>query len=321
MFVLSADIKIGRYRFKQITNVRIERTSRLIADTAEVEMPLSFTLENKQRLTTEKAIKRGDKVLIQLGYGGNLETEFEGFVTEVKASRDKTVIKCEDNAFLLRKQVTNKAFGKTTLKQVLNYVASECGVQLNGQCADVQFERFVLRNVTGLQVIKKLKDTYGLSAFFDYDGKLYVGLAYSYNTGEVIYNLRKNVITDKTDLEFKVADDIKLKVRAVSILKDNTRLEVELGDDDGELRTLYFYNITSESELRQLAQQELERLKYTGYRGKIAALGEPWAAFGMTATVRDSNYPQREGKYYVESVRTDFGQNGFHRTVELGPKI
>ncbi len=319
MYVLSADILIGKYRFKQVVNVRIERSSRLIGDRATVELPLSFTLENKQQLTTEKAIHRGDKVLIQLGYDDNLQTEFAGYVSDVKARNEKTIIECEDNAFLLRKNIPNKAYRKTTLKEILNYVANHCGVELSGQIADVNFDRFILRNVSGLQVIKKLKDTYGLSAFFDYDGRLYVGLAYTYNTGTVKYDLQKNVV--KSNLEFKRAEDIKLKVHAISVLKDNKRLEVEIGDADGDLRTLYFYNITSEAELRRLAQQEMDKLKYTGYRGTITGFGLPLARFGMSATIEDSNYPERAGVYYIESVKIDFGQNGFRRTVELGPRI
>ncbi len=319
MYVLNADIRIGKYRFKQVTNVEIERTSRLLVDTARIEMPLSFTLENKQRLTTEKAIKRGDKVLVQLGYDGDLQSEFSGYVTNVKAARDKTIIECEDNGFLMRKSIDNKAFGKTTLKEILRYVAGQCGVLLSGEIADVNFEKFVLRNVTGLKVLNKLKDDYGLTAFFDYDGKLYVGLAYTYKTGEITYDLQKNVI--RSDLEFKDADDTKIKIHAISILRDNTRLEIELGDNDGELRTLYFYNITSQSELKKLAEQEMDRLKYTGYRGSLTAFGLPVVKFGMTATIKDSNYPQREGKYYVESVKVRFGQNGFRRVVELGPKL
>ena len=319
MYVLTSYITIGKYNFKEITNVEIERTSRLLIDVAKIEMPLSFTLENKQRLTTEKAIKRGDKVLIKLGYNGELQEEFSGFVSKIKADKNKVIIQCEDNGFLLRKNINNKAFGKTTLKEILQYVANECSVELNENIVDINFEKFVLRNVTGLQVLKKLKENYGLTAFFDYHGKLFVGLTYTYKTGQVVYDLQRNII--KSNLEFKNEADIRIKIRAISILKNNSRIEVELGDEDGELRTLYFYNITSEKELKELAKEQIKQLKYTGYRGNITAFGLPIAKFGMTAKIKDSNYPQREGLYYVESVKIRFGQNGFRRIIELGPKL
>ena len=61
--------------------------------------------------------------------------------------------------------------------------------------------------------------------------------------------------------------DKSLKVKAISILKDNKKLEVEVGDTEGELRTLHFYKVTSEAKLKELAKAKMSTLKYTGFKG------------------------------------------------------
>ena len=319
MWTLKNKISIGNYQFDQVVNVKIEKSSRLLADTAVIEFPLSAVFENKQKLSIEKKIKRGNPVSIEFGYDDELNLEFSGYVKNVQAKNNKTIIECEDDAYLLRKSLPNKAFKKTTLKEIVKYIANNSSLELSADIPDISISDLIIKNTTGLQALKKIKDNYGLQAFIDYEGKLFIGLAYTYNTGDVIYNLQKNII--KSNLQFKNSDDIKYKIKAISIQKDNSRLEVEIGDADGELRTIYFNEITSKIELENLANEEIKKYKYTGYKGTLTAFGQPLSKYGMSAKIIDDNYPQREGSYYVESVKTTFGINGFRRIPELGIKL
>lgn len=316
--VLNCKITIGKFVFNQVNEVEIERTGRLISDTAIIKLPLSAVFENKKKESVENKIKRGDNVKIELAYNDEYNIEFTGYVKDV-AAKDKTVIECEDNAFLLRKPIPNKAFKGKTLKDVIKYIADECKLGLNADVPDVTFDAFLLKNIDGLKAMQKLKDDYGLTVFFDYEGKLYAGLSYKYDTGKVKYNLQGDI--KKSNLIFKKEEDIKYKIKAISLLKNNKKLEVETGDTDGEQRTLYFRNIASKTELEKLANEEIQKYKYTGYRGTLISFGSPLARFGMSAKIKDDNYPAREGDYYIESVKTNFGQSGFQRTIELGIKL
>ena len=69
-----------------------------------------------------------------------------------------------------------------------------------------------------------------------------------------------NVI-DYSNLEWRNEDDEKLKIKAVSIRSDNTKLEVEAGDADGNTRTLYFFNIDDEASLKAKAEAKINELK------------------------------------------------------------
>jgi hypothetical protein len=310
-------VKIGSLQFNKVFSCKIKKTTRLLSNTATIELPLSAVLENTKRLTIANEIKRGDKVEISLGYDKTLREEFTGFIQSI-SDMEKLVIECEDKMFLLRKPLKDKVFAKTTLKEVVNYIISGSDIELNSDIPEINFESFALKNVTAIQALQKIKDNYGLMVYLDNDNKLYVGLSYTYDSGKVTYSLQKNVQDNK--LTFKHTDELKYKIKAISLLKNNKKIEVEAGDSDGELRTLHFRNITDEKKLKELALQEIEKYKYTGYRGTLTAWGLPYCTFGMSATIRDNNYPAREGSYYVEGVVVTFG-DGITREIELGVKL
>jgi len=315
MLELKANIKIAKFQFTQIVNVEINKSTLLLSNTAIIELPLTAVLENKEILSLEKSIKRGDSVTIQLGYNDKLENEFTGYVTKLTA-QTTLKIECEDFMFTLRKPLANKGFSKTSLKEIIAYITS---IETNANNIDFVIDNFIIKNTTAIQALEKLKTDYGLTIFIDADNKIYVGLAYLYTVTTRKYNLNKNIV--QSDLTFKTAEDTKIKIKAISVQKDNSRLEKEVGDTDGELRTLYFRGISNATELEKLATEEMKKYKYDGYDGKITSFGLPFAQIGDLAYIIDENYPQREGTYYIESVKTTFGQSGFRRELELGIKL
>lgn len=54
---------------------------------------------------------------------------------------------------------------------------------------------------------------------------------------------------------------------------------------------------------------------------EITAFLQPYAEPCMVAGITDENYPERDGKFLVEAVRTTFGKNGARRRISLGKKI
>lgn len=312
------NLKIGNFTFNRVISASIKKSTRLLSNTAIIELPLTAVFESNRTLSIAKEIKRGDKVEISLGYNGKLANEFTGFVEKI-TDDEKTVITCEDSMFLFRKPVENKMFKDATLKDILNYIISGSGISLNGEVPEINFESFLLKNVSGIQALQKIKDNYGVLVYLDNDNKLHAGLSYTYNAGAVEYNLQKNV--SKNDLAYKIEEELKYKIKAISLLKNNKKIEIEVGDNDGELRTVHFNNITDEAKIKELALQEIEKYKYTGYRGSLTSFGWPIAKIGMTATMKDNNYPARQGNYYVEAVETKWSSSGFSRQVELGVKL
>lgn len=321
MKVLTANIDVGAYTFSTVNEVVIEKSIDVLGSTASIKVPVSARLQGERVKTTAvdaaKQFNPGDYVTIRLGYDGDNREEFFGFVKRVNFTTP-VEIECEDWTYMLRKRQYKKSWKKTTLKEVLNYLVSGTGVDLNANIPDIEFENFQI-DANGADALQKIKDEYGLTIYF-FEGELYAGLAYAIRRGDVKYRLRYNVIKDD-DLKYRRAEDVQISVSAVSIKKDNTKIEATVGDPSGEKRTLYFYDVKDVKQLETLAKEKLDRYKYDGYEGKITAFLQPYADIAYIAQIEDANYPERSGSYYVESVKVEYGQSGARRTVGLAIKV
>lgn len=327
MFTLRCDIQIGQYRFTRAMDVELNKSTDLIAGTALIKMPLTAVLNDEDSKTTveiAKAIATGNAVSIQLyyeGYEKHAQT-FTGYVKRINYKMPLEV-ECEDAIYLLRQKTITKSWQSTTLQAVLAEIISGTGITLAGDIPSITLEPFYLNDVNGAFALQKIKDEYGLTAYIDNDGALYCGLAYTENTGTVRYSLNgsdSNVV-NADELKYHSKDDIRLKIKAIAISGDNTRTEVEVGDNDGQLKTLHFYNIKDAATLKTLAAKELDKLKFDGYEGKITAFLIPHVVPGMKAIITDDRFPDRGGKYFVEEVSTQWGQNGGRNIVKLGIEL
>ena len=113
---------------------------------------------------------------------------------------------------------------------------------------------------------------------------------------------------------------VRLKVKAISINRDNTKTEIELGDPEGEQRTSTYYNV-SKKDLTEFATRDLERFRYIGFRGSFKTFGEPVVRHGDIIQVVDPTIADRNGRYIIKSVETTFGQNGYKQKIELEAKV
>lgn len=319
MFTLACEVTVGNYRFRQVNSIEIKTSWRELGDTAIVKLP---NLKDK----LDKVFVEGDEVNITLGYLDKYSgEEFVGFVDVIKPNIPFE-LHCEDHTYFLKRTNLKKAWRSVSLKELIQYIVDETNashgtsITLHPDIPVVDFEKFRLNNVTGYTAMTKLKEEYGLTAYFRGE-QLYVGLAYTEQIGEVNYSMVWNVISN--DLTYRKADQVRLKVKAIGITKDNKKVEVEVGDDDGEKRTLYFYNITDKAKLKDLATEEMQKLKYEGFEGSLKTFLIPFATHGQVAVVRDPNYNEgRAGNYIIDSVTTTFNtSDGAKRVAELGLKV
>lgn len=316
-FVLACDVTVGNYRFRQVNNVRIEKSWRQLGDRCTIALPaLSRRLQ--------ELIKPGDAVKVTFWYLGQTQNvEFEGFVRRVLPNIP-FVVECEDNVYLLRKTNLNNSWKPTTLKEVIKYLVDEVNkkhgskITMYGQIPDVNFEQFRLSNVNAAQALEKIKEEYGLTSYFK-GAELFSGLAYQQNSGTVKYSLAWNVI--EYDLKERREEDFQLKVKVIGIKRDNTRVEVEVGDKDGEHLTIYEYIVTDKEQLKKIGEEELKKLKFTGFEGGLTTFLYPYAEPLMKADLKDPLYGRRAGAYVIDSVTTEFGTQGARREVELGVKL
>jgi hypothetical protein len=130
-------------------------------------------------------------------------------------------------------------------------------------------------------------------------------------------------------------EDLRLGIKAYSVGKyeltstnsagkkqtKHQRLEVTVGDKDGDIRTQFFWSENKGKDLdlenlKKQALQRLKRLKYDGWRGSFSSFGLPYLQHGMAVQLKDNVIPERTGVYLVKSVNIRFGMNGYRRTIE-----
>lgn len=320
MFILCSEIRIGNVSFKSVHDVRIKRSIYSLAATAVVKVPVTAVLKHTGEapayIETAQAVKVGDRVEIRLGYDGNLSTEFAGYVKRLNY-KVPLEIECEDEYYATRRVNCVFSGKETTLKQCLNTILPDLNI---AYCVDLTLKNFVVNNKPGSWVLGFLKKEYGLAVFFDIDGNLCAGKAHEVQGETVKYRLRYNVIKDD-ELKYQLAEDVRLKVKAVCYYKDGTKIEGEIGEEGGETKTLYYYDVKDAGELKALAREELERYRFDGYRGRIETFLAPYALPGMVAQLDDPVYRERGGNYYIESTEVTFGTGGARRKIEIGIKV
>jgi phage protein D len=176
-------------------------------------------------------------------------------------------------------------------------------------------------NATPAAALDKLKSEYGLYSYFR-DGILHVGFANDASvTNEAEFKMEEVVINSDT-LEWQRAEDVRLKVVAISMFPDNTKSDpIEFGDADGNQITIHKYNMDAKS-LEFAAKEWIAENKYTGFKGEIETFGEPIMKHGDRVKLTSTKLPERDGTYLIKKVKRIYGVNdGNHQLLTLGIKV
>jgi hypothetical protein len=301
-----------------ITAVEVDASMETLADVARITLP--FMVQNKA-LDVESLMKRGDSVKIELGYDGKYNTEFEGFVRTISVN-NPCIIECEDAMFVFRKMIPSKQFGKVSIDDILTYVCKSIGgFTLKSTVKDLTYDKFVIRNATGYEVLDKIKQQFGISIYIR--GKqLIANLKYTEKTGEASFYFAQNV--KASSLKWVNGEDVKVQVKIKGIKADNTATkDIVVGNEGGETVTLPdARNITDQTSLELRAKEYLKTLTYTGYRGDLTTWGESFCDVGYSVFIIDDDFPDRDGRYYVKGVGVKFSSTtGYERALSLGIKL
>ena len=316
MLKLCAKIEIKgdkTWVFEKITACEIVRDSEALTITCKLILPRKV----KWKGETSNPIKRGDKISVWLGYDDNLQLAFTGYVLR-KGFKAPIEIFCEDEMFMLKQTPCVKKSYKnvdihTLLKeQGLPYDIKVLGEQNIGQYR-VNFE-----NVA--ELLAHLKENNIRTFFRLEDGKpvLYCGVLFDHgNEMRQGFATGGNIISDSS-LDEQRAEDVKIKLRVVSLQPDNKKkIKVEIGDPDGEKRTLHCYGKT-EAEAKAWGEQELERLKRDGLTGSFQTFGH--VLLDVLDVIGIKIDGERKGKYQVHKNTITYGSSGFRQDITLGAR-
>lgn len=301
-------------QFDHIASAEIKKSVKVLGDTAEVTIPRRYgKLKNKEVL---QYIKTGYKLVLELGYNGEYHSEFTGYVREIESGYPLR-LHCDDAMYLLRKNNFNKSWKAVSLRELLTEIAPGYKIE----CPDVNMGAFQIDNANTVTALRAIQNQYGFYSFLKGD-TLYCQFAYDVRgVGNVhTYNFSKNV--KKSELKFKRKEDYSIRIKAISNQKNGKKITIEVGskEHDASLRTLNFKDKT-ETELRELATKELERLVFDGFEGSITGFGYPRVEPGDTLKIVSPKEPERDGSYLVESLTIRYGNAYYERICELSYKM
>jgi len=311
---LNAEVKIGSVTFKEVNSCEITQSVIELSDQAIVVLPRNY--KNKIGESVLDVLKVGQKISISLGYNDELNEEFKGYVREIE-SDIPIKIHIDDEMYQFKKNNLVKSWKKVTLQEVLT--ATSKGMEID--CPEVNLGKFIIDNESSYKVFMRLKH-YGLFTYVK-DDVLHCGFPYKMGEKSYVaheYEFGRNVKENK--LKYRRKEDIKLKVVAIANKKDGKKIKVELGsgENDAIVRTMNFGDV-DETQLRTLANAELNKLCFDGYSGKIIGFGVPLTRAGDTLRIIDEKEKDREGNYLIESVKIRWGNAYFERINQLSYKV
>lgn len=323
MLKLTSDIEIvgdKTWRFSAVHNCTIVEDTETLTDTCELELPKNIKWEGYTSENNHPPIKRGDKVIVKIGYDEELETRFVGYVRSVDA-HTPVRIKCEDQMFLLKQtKLIPRSFKKATLQEVITYLLAETGIEFELIDKNIQIGKYRIVKSTVAEELQELRERYFLSSYFrNINNKtvLYVGLKFPLdNRKKVVFTHGKNIISES--LEYRRKEDIQVRVEAVSFGKKHKKTTIEVGDKNGDVIKVRIDGLT-EPELEKYAMQALERYKQSGLKGSFETFGVPEVrkCDMVDLAISDGS----TGVNLVKRNEITFGVNGYRQNITLDQSI
>lgn len=314
----------------------IEHSWKQMSGTAKITLPKNIQVRGKDlgEVNIEEVIKSGQAVLIGCGYDEQYTTEFVGYVSRAPKPSVPLEIECEDSMYVLkRRQVKAKTFtAGSKLSDLIAYINEGYGLKFATDVLDTELgDNYVVQNGSASKVLKDVEDIFGLKSFFrnvtDSNGTvtptLVVGKPYSsasvIDLPTKVYVLngpRGNV--KGNNLEYQRGEDKRILVKAICKVSDGKDLKVEVGDSDGDIRTLHYYGVSA-TQLKQFAEADLARFKTDGYTGSVTGFAVPFVQHGQVVQVVDELYEKRKAEFYVDKVNLRFATGrGFERECTIG---
>ena len=315
MYKLTADIEIKgakTWRINKVTEVEVTRDTEKLTDECRITLPKKMRWDGEAQIP----VGRGDAVVVRLGYDDALETVFTGYIRDV-GFKTPVVLTCEDEMFKLKQlPAQKKAYRNVNLETLLKDQNTGYKVKVMGEQSLGQY-RVTADTVAAL--LGHLREN-GVRSFFrmeDGEPVLYCGVLFEKDASpSQVFSTGVNIISDQS-LEQQKAENMRLRIKAVSLMPDNKKIKVEVGDADGEHRTLHTYNKT-EGELKAWAEQEIKRLKRDGLTGSFTTFGyKPVDKLDAIGIKIDG---KKQGVYQVKKNAIKYGTGGYRQEITLGQR-
>ncbi|WP_125869832.1 hypothetical protein [Williamwhitmania taraxaci] len=303
--------------FNSVNKVEIEESVKTLGNKATLTLPRNYSKFRDKSILD--LLKSGDQVSIWLGYDGDPQQEFKGYLQEIESGAP-LVLHVDDEFYPFKRNTFKKAWKTITLKELLQFVAP--GLKI--VCPEVNLGQFEIENASTFRVLISLQEQYGFYTSLT-DGTLTCLWPFKVGMSEKTHTYTFYTPTVKNNsLKYHRADDVKVHVRATSNLRNGKKpIMYETGskEHDSSLFEIKIPGATLD-ELKKFADAKLQQLCFDGYSGTISGFGTPRTHAGDTIQIVDTEEPDRQGNYLVDSVKITYDlTQGFERENTLSYKV
>ena len=322
MYKIDWKITIDDKTLSLLDSVEIKTDIDSLMDTAVIKLP--STVFNKY-LKDIESIVRGQKVEIWLGYDGELNKEFSGYIRSVERDFSGLVINLENELYLFSlAPMEDKVYEKPSVKTILEAVLKAVETPLKLECQfDFSFDKFTVKTATVLDVLKAVQSECKCSMYVK-DGVFYVVSPFltTSETKTVKYDTSKNIMADGYSLKYKDKADRKFKVIVKGKNKDGKEIENKpTGEGGGDTITFDYKGIATQEMVDTIAENIYNAKSYSGYDGSFQAWFLPIISKGDSAEIYDQDDPERNGRYFVKAVETSCSSGGITRKITVGKRL
>jgi hypothetical protein len=311
MIKLICEIHIGAYKLDAVHQVTIESSWDELTDTCTIKLPRNYKWAGRELATgSDPVFRRKMPVRVNCGYDGQTVEVFRGYVRDIKATIPIEIV-CEDEMYLLKKGSFTKSYRSVSLKELVTDMVG--GLMPFEVFADQGLGQLRVNKMSPAKVFEELREKRFIKAWCR-EGVLYVGwVTIPKLQRKRTFEFGKNII--EHNLEWRKEEDVEIRLKGVIMYPDDKKKELFEGPETGEERTFHAYNV-SVAEMRKLMKAEIERLRFTGYRGSFAVFGIPDVRHGDIITINDPVY-DRSATSMCKKVSITFGVNGYRQEIEL----
>lgn len=310
------------FYIRRISSVAIESSWKTLCDTAEIILPRNVRdFDNK---SVKDVFRRGDQVDVYLCYGMDeeLKLEFSGYIDRVSADYPIS-LKLEDEMWRLKQLKVNFSSPNVKLKEMIQDIVKDYPVDID---AEVSLGAVRFSNVTLGEVLKKLQDDFSLYAFIR-NGKLTIAKPYSLTQQDISkFDLERNCVSSSLNYLTKeerlvkvIGQSMQAVAQAVRTKEKNKKLKFEWGDENATDTINWTFNVKTLKDLETEVKRLYDQKKKDGYDGSFTTFGYPPLQHGQKIALTSSLYPDRQGVYYIDSIKKTFSQDGYRQEPELGP--
>lgn len=301
----------GRAAFKvrRISEITIDSSWKSLTDSATIILPRRVRDFDRDNIT--KVFNEGDPVQVWFGYNGNLELEFEGYLTKIPVGIPLT-FSCENEMYKLKRTEVSVSMQNCTLKKLLQTIAEGYEVV----CDETKLLGTIrYPKQTASQILDDLKKT-GINCWFE--GKVLHAFSTSKSDKEPV-----SVLLERTAGDSLKQKAVEATMVVISLLrKIGKKINVEFGDKGaGKRIRRELSGITmSETEMMNEAKAIYANAKMPGLDGDITLFGIPRVVHGMKMKLRSVYYPEKNGIYYIDAVTKKYNRQGIRQQCKLGDK-